>query len=60
MEERRAIKRKDGEIARFEIISKQQMKLEVGHSPDFIEALFMVMHLFGKNRSCVRRGFENW
>ena len=60
MEERRAIKRKDGEVARFEIISKQQMKLEVGHSPDFIEALFMVMHLFGKNRSCVRRGFENW
>jgi len=33
--ERLAIKRKDN-IARFEIIDKQQMKLEVGHSPDFI------------------------
>jgi hypothetical protein len=60
LEERRAIKRKDGEVARFEIISKQQMKLEVGHSPDFIEALFMVMHLFSKRTGFTRRGFENW
>ena len=44
------MKRKD-DAQRFEIISKQQMKLEVGHSPDFIEALFMVMHLFGKKTS---------
>lgn len=60
LEERRAIKRKDGEVARFEIISKQQMKLEVGHSPDFIEALFMVMHLFARRKVCVRRGFDKW
>ena len=60
IEERRAIKRKDGVDARFEIISKPQMKLEVGHSPDFIEALFMVMHLFSKKTAFTRRGFENW
>ena len=60
MEERRAIKRKDGVDARFEIIGKPQMKLEVGHSPDFIEALFMVMHLFTKKKVFTRKGFENW
>jgi hypothetical protein len=60
LEERRAIKRKDGEVARFEIISKQQMKLEVGHSPDFIEALFMIMHLFTKRKSFSRKGFDKW
>ena len=60
MEERRAIKRKDGADARFEIIGKPQMKLEVGHSPDFIEALFMIMHLFAKRRGFTRKGFENW
>jgi hypothetical protein len=59
MEERHALKRKD-DAQRFEIISKQQMKLEVGHSPDFLEALFMVMHLFSKRGHCVRKGFENW
>lgn len=57
--ERHALKRKD-EAQRFEIISKPQMKTEVGHSPDFIEALFMVMHLFNKRSSYVRKGFENW
>ena len=60
MEERRALKRKDGADARFEIIGKPQMKHEVGHSPDFIEALFMVMHLFAKKKVFTRRGFENW
>jgi hypothetical protein len=60
LEERRAIKRKDGETARFEIISKQQMKLEVGHSPDFIEALFMIMHLFSKRKIFSRKGFDKW
>ena len=60
LEERRAIKRKDGADARFEIIGKPQMKLEVGHSPDFIEALFMVMHLFSKKKGFTRKGFENW
>lgn len=59
LEERHALKRKD-DAQRFEIISKQQMKTEVGHSPDFIEALFMVMHLFSKRAQCIRRGFENW
>ena len=59
LEERHAMKRKD-DAQRFEIISKQQMKVEVGHSPDFIEALFMVMHLFSKKSHCIRKGFENW
>jgi len=56
--ERLALKRKDNE-ARFEIITKQQMKLEIGHSPDFIEGLFMVTPLFARNKKCVRKGFEN-
>ena len=59
LEERHALKRRD-DAQRFEIISKQQMKVEVGHSPDFIEALFMVMHLFTRKGQFVRRGFENW
>lgn len=60
VEERRAIKRKDCDGGRFEIISKPQMKAEIGHSPDFIEALFMVEHLYAIKRRCVRTGFENW
>ena len=56
--ERLALKRKDNE-ARFEIITKQQMKLEIGHSPDFIEGLFMVTPLMARNKKCVRKGFEN-
>lgn len=60
MEERRAIKRKDNATSRFEIIEKTQMKLEVGHSPDFIEGLLMVENLFMKKTQMVRRGFENW
>ncbi|MBR1473093.1 MAG: hypothetical protein IJ602_02400 [Paludibacteraceae bacterium] len=56
VEERLALKRKD-DISRFEIIPKQQMKDEIGHSPDFIEGLFMVMHLFEHKRQCVRKGF---
>jgi hypothetical protein len=36
------------------------MKLEVGHSPDFIEGLLMVENLFMKKTQMVRRGFENW
>ena len=58
MAERMALKRKENE-SRFEIISKQQMKLEIGHSPDFIEAFFMVMPLFERNKTCIRIGFEN-
>ena len=60
VKERRAIKRKDCDGGRFEIISKPQMKAEIGHSPDFIEALFMVEHLYAIKRRCVRTGFENW
>lgn len=60
MEERRALKRKDTDAGRFELISKPQMKAEIGHSPDFIEALFMVEHLFSVKKRCVRTGFENW
>ena len=60
MEERRALKRKDSATSRFEIIEKTQMKLEVGHSPDFIEGLLMIEHLFKKKRALVRKGFENW
>lgn len=58
MDERLALKRKDN-LARFEIIDKPQMKLEVGHSPDFIEALFMVMPLLSHTKQRVRKGFEN-
>lgn len=60
MEERRALKRKDSATSRFEIIEKTQMKLEVGHSPDFIEGLLMIEYLFKKKTGIVRRGFENW
>lgn len=60
LEERLALKRKDSETARFEIISKPQMKLEIGHSPDFIEALFMIMPFFEVSKQCIRRGFSNW
>lgn len=59
MEERAAIKRKDSNDGRFEIISKPQMKLEIGHSPDFIEALFMIMGINGRSTVRVRKGFEN-
>ena len=60
MEERRALKRKDSATSRFEIIEKTQMKLEVGHSPDFIEGLLMVESLFRRKTGCIRRGFGNW
>lgn len=58
MQERRAIKRKDAETGRFEIIQKPQMKIEIGHSPDFIEALMMVMALMDKQTTPIRRGFN--
>ena len=60
MAERRAVKRKENDGGRFEIIQKPQMRLEVGHSPDFIEAFFMVMHLFGKKKQFSRKGFGGW
>ena len=58
MEERMAVKRKDADEARFEIIAKKQMKLEIGHSPDFIEALFMVMPLFERKKTMARTNFD--
>lgn len=60
MDERRVLKRKDTNNGRFEIIAKPQMKLEIGHSPDFIEAIFMVMRLFEHKKQCVRKGFGAW
>ena len=39
--QRPALKRKETDSGRFELISKQQMKIECGHSPDTLEALFM-------------------
>jgi hypothetical protein len=54
-EERRAIRKKDN-LNRYEIISKSDMKRIIHHSPDFIEGLFMVMHLFEKKTERVRRG----
>lgn len=57
--ERLAIKRKD-DVARFEIIQKPQMKEEIGHSPDFIEGLFMVEQLYSNTKTCVRKGFGAW
>jgi len=59
MSERMALKRKDN-IARFEIIDKQQMKLEVGHSPDFLEGVFMVMPLLEITAKPARKGFNLW
>ena len=57
--ERLALRRKDN-IARFEIIEKTAMKLEVGHSPDFIECFFMIMPLFRQHTRPVRRGFTRF
>lgn len=59
IQERLAMKRKD-DAARFEIISKPQMKAEIGHSPDFIEALFMVELLMECRPKCIRHGFDKW
>lgn len=59
MVERMALKRKD-DIARFEIIAKPQMKLEIGHSPDFLEGMFMVMPMYATNPKPIRRGFGFW
>ena len=56
MEERRALKRKEN-VPRYEIIDKKDMLAIVGHSPDFIEGLFMVMHLMEKKTEIVRKGF---
>lgn len=57
--ERLAIKHKTGSKYAFEIISKDEMKTIVGHSPDFIEGLFMSeLVKKSKKRAIVRRGFS--
>lgn len=53
MNERLAVRRKETDNGKFEIITKLQMKREVGHSPDFIEALIMVEHLM--NSKTIKR-----
>lgn len=60
MTERLSLKRKEQtQGGRFEIIAKQQMKAEVGHSPDFIEALFMAECLMGRKQGkASRKGFD--
>lgn len=57
-EERRAIRRKESNVGRYEIIAKTEMKKIIHHSPDFIEGLMMVMHLFEKKTEMIRRGFN--
>jgi len=56
-EERRVLRRKESNAGRYEIISKPDMKRIIGHSPDFIEGLMMVMPLFERNTTMVREGF---
>lgn len=60
LSERLALKRKEADNGRFEIISKQQMKQEIGHSPDFIEAWFMVHLLMNKDKQISRKGLNYW
>lgn len=58
MSERLAIKNKETSKYAFEIISKDEMKTIVGHSPDFIEAIFMSELVKKSNKkTLVRRGF---
>ena len=59
MSERLALRKKDDK-ARWELIDKHQMKREIGHSPDFIEGLFMVMPLFKLHTRPVRAGFKRF
>lgn len=42
LDESRALQRKETDNGRFEIITKAVMKDTIGHSPDFLEAAFMV------------------
>jgi len=53
-QQRPALRRKDIDSGKFEIIKKSQMKQEIGHSPDTLEALFM-REVF----SSKKRGFSN-
>lgn len=49
--QRPALRRKEVENGRFEIIGKPTMKAEVGHSPDDIETFFMHQVFSGKKKS---------
>lgn len=51
--QRPALRRKEVDNGRFEIIGKPAMKQAVGHSPDTIEALFM-REVFQKNQRSFR------
>jgi len=52
--QRPALRRKEVDNGRFEIIGKPAMKAEIGHSPDTVEALFM-REVFNSKK----RGFSN-
>ncbi|MFR1667679.1 MAG: terminase family protein [Alistipes sp.] len=54
--ERLAIRSKETDNGRFEIITKQQMKQIIGHSPDFIEAWMMFQHLITNKKPTSRKG----
>lgn len=57
--ERLAIKNKETSKYAFELISKDEMKVIVGHSPDFIEAIFMSgLVKKPKKKQLIRRGFN--
>ena len=52
--ERQALRRKENDNGRFEIIGKPEMKSHVGHSPDFIESLFMREYFSDKEKKSIR------
>lgn len=57
--ERLAIKNKETSKYAFELITKDEMKVIVGHSPDFIEAIFMSgLVKKQKKKKIIRRGFN--
>nr|DAN57878.1 MAG TPA: large terminase [Caudoviricetes sp.] len=58
--ERLAIKNRESSKYAFELIAKDEMKTIVGHSPDFIEALFMSMLVKGVKKTIIRKGFSNY
>lgn len=58
LSERKAIRRKIIDNGRFEIISKHEMRNEIGHSPDFIEGWFMVEHLIVNKPKTKRIGAD--
>lgn len=59
LQERKALKQKV-DLPIFEIITKPSMKVEVGWSPDFIEAMMMVMPLLERKIQFSRKGFDNY